>query len=136
MKDYSIEADINGAERIFHMRGYTWQDVQAQMDLAFKGHSEYRGVIEITELSVLPEKSTSTPTPQERPGAHSESDKLYWSYVRSNIGCYRTIDSNALADAFRGAQDEGCYTTSQLEAIAKVMEDAIIRTVEIEEATA
>ena len=134
MKDYSVEADIDGAERTFHVRAYSWQEAEAQIDLAYKGNLGYNGTIEITELSLLPEAKTSIPTPQETPGVYSESDKLYWSYIRSNIGCYRSINSDALAEAFKAEQDKGYYTASQLEAISVVLQEAVIRTVEIEEA--
>lgn len=136
MKDYSIEADINGAERTFHVRAYTWQDAEAQIDLAYKGNLGYNGTIEITELSILPEKNTSTPTPQETPGVYSKGDKTYWDFIRSDIRCYDSISSGALANAFETAQDKGDYTASQIEAIVAVLVDAISRTAAIQGLTA
>lgn len=136
MKDYSIEADVNGAERTFHVRAYTWQDAQAQIDLAYKGNLGYNGVIEITEISTLPEKNASPPTPQEPPGVYSRSDELYWSYIREDIRCYSKINPSALSSAFESAQDRGTYTASQLEAIAEVLVDTTSRTAAIQGITA
>lgn len=136
MKDYSIRATVNGAELTFHVRAYTWQDAEEQIDKAYRGHPRYY-LVEITELSELPEAVKATPpTPQERPGVHTESDKLYWSYIRSDIQCYDSINPGALAEAFKTAQDKGCYTTSQLEAIAEVLVDATSHTAAIQGLTA
>jgi len=136
MKDYNVRADVNGAELTFHVSAYDWQDVQAQVVKAYKGHSGFNGVIDITELSILPEAKAAPPTPQEAPGVHTESDKLYWSYIRSDIGCYDSINPGALADAFKTAQAKGCYTTSQLEAVAEVLVDATTHTAAIQGLTA
>jgi len=136
MKDYSIEAIVNGAERTFHVRGYTWQDVQTQIDKAYKGHMGYDGVVEITELSTLPEKEATPWPPREVPGVYSKGDKTYWNYIRTDIRCYDSINPSALAEAFETAQAKGDYTASQLEAIAAVLVDATTHTAAIQGMTA
>jgi len=128
MKNYSIEAEVNGAERTFYIEAYDWAQAQDQIDKAYKGDQGYAGVIEITELSTLPGADASpTPTPQE-PGVYSIGDRAYWSYIRENTRCYPRINPDALADAFKNAQEEGVYTTDQLMAISKVIDDAVIET--------
>jgi len=136
MKDYSITATVNGTERTFHVTAWGWCDAQGQIDKAYRGHLGYEGVVEVTELSRLPEADEAPPTPQERPGVYSSKDSRYWDYIRSDIQCYDSINPGALAEAFRTAQDGGCYTTSQLEAIAEVLVDATTHTAAIQGLTA
>jgi len=135
MKDYSVSVIVNGADRTFHVRAYDWCDAQGQVDKAYRGHQEYE-ITEIAELSILAEKDATPPTPQEVPGVYSKGDKKYWWYIRADIRCYDSINPGALADAFKTAQDEGCYTASQLEAIAAVLVDATTHTAAIQGLTA
>lgn len=136
MKDYSIRVVVEGASRTFHVEAYDWADAQGQIDSAYKGHQGYEGVVEVTQLSTLPGADAPPHTPQEQPGVYSETDKLYWSYIRSDILCYSSINPSALAEAFKTAQDEGCYTTSQLEALSVILQDAITHTAAIQGLTA
>lgn len=130
MKRYSIEAIVDGANRTFHVEAYDWADAQSQVETAYKGHQGYTGIIETTELSTLPGADTPTPTPiQQEPGVYSPGDRAYWAYIRENLRCNPRINPDALSCAFKRAQEEGCYTTDQLMAISKVIDDAVIETI-------
>ncbi len=135
MKDYSVRASIDGADHTFHVKAYDWCDAQGQIDKAYRGHQGYE-IAEITELSMLPGTKGTPPTLQERPGVYSPDSAKYWDYIRSDIQCYDSINPGALAEAFRTAQDEGCYTTSQLEAVAMILADATTHTAAIQGLTA
>jgi hypothetical protein len=129
MKGYSIEAIVNGANRTFYVEAYDWADAQTQIENAYKGDQGYTGIVETTELSQLPGQGDSPTPTQQEPGVYSVGDRAYWGYIRENLCGYRRINPDALADAFRDAQTEGCYTTDQLMAISKVIDDAVIGTI-------
>ncbi len=129
MKDYSIRAVVNGAELTFCVSAYDWKDAQEQVDKAYRGQKGYDGTVEITEFSTLPGAKDAPPTPQQDPGVYSPGDRAYWGYIRENLRCQGRINPDALATVFRTAQDTGVYTTDQLMAISKVVDDAVIETI-------
>ena len=129
MKGYSIEAKINGSNRTFYVEAYDWAHAQDQIDKAFERDQGYTGIVLTTELSQLPGQDDSPTPTQQEPRVYSVGNKAYWAYIRENLCCYPRINPNALATAFRDAQDEGCYTTDQLMAISKVIDDAVIETI-------
>ena len=137
MKRYEVTAEFwQGYDRIYCVEADHYTNAIEQTERALAGDKDFHHVVETRILRPLPSQKSPTPTPQEHPGVYSPTDTKYWDYMREDIRCYRSISSSALAAAFETIQDKGDHTTSQIAAIAMVLEDAVSRTAAIQGLTA